>query len=73
MTPCRSKRKGARAGFKRLGRASGDAVRRAGLEEDLAIAKRYTGEAASGPAGPGTGVPEPNAPERIRLSGGRFH
>ena len=46
-----------------------DAGRRAALEQDLAIANRYLGEVASSQTQPSAGVPEPNAPERIRTLG----
>jgi hypothetical protein len=46
-----------------------DAARRAALEQDLAIANRYLGEVASSETQPSAGVPEPNAPERIRTLG----
>ena len=46
-----------------------DALRRAGLEADLAIANRYLGEAATGAKSTSVGVPEPSAPERIRTFG----
>ncbi len=46
-----------------------EAVRRVGLEEDLAVVNRYLGEVATSRTGPSPGVPEPNAPERIRTLG----
>jgi hypothetical protein len=49
--------------------ARSDAVRKAGLTQDLAIANRYFGDAASNLAGSSVAVPEPSAPERIRNFG----
>ena len=49
--------------------ARSDAVRRAGLAQDLAIANRYFGNQAIKLTGPSVGVPEPIAPERIRTFG----
>ena len=49
--------------------ARSDAVRRAGLAQDLAIANRYFGDMAIKTTGPSVAVPEPNAPERIRTFG----
>ncbi len=49
--------------------ARADAVRRAGLEPDLAVANRYLGEATANSKGTSIGAPEANAPERIRAFG----
>jgi hypothetical protein len=46
-----------------------EAVRRAGLEQDLFAANRYTGIVSSQPSGPLLGVPEPIGPDRIRTFG----
>ena len=57
-------------GFKREQRAArSDAVRKAGLVQDLAIANRYFGDLTTKLTGPSVGVPEPIAPERIRAFG----
>ena len=37
--------------------------------EDLAVVNRYLGDVATSRTGPSPGVPEPNAPERIRTLG----
>jgi hypothetical protein len=49
--------------------ARSDAVRKAGLTHDLAIANRYLGDRASSSVRPAVGVPEPIAPERVRHFG----
>jgi hypothetical protein len=49
--------------------ARSDAVRKAGLAQDLAIASRYFGDLTTKLTGPSVGVPEPNSPERIRAFG----
>ena len=49
--------------------ARAETLRRAGLEQDLAAANRYLGEAVETVARPLAVVPEPNAPERIRTFG----
>jgi hypothetical protein len=49
--------------------ARSDAVRKAGLVQDLAIANRYFGDQTTKLSGPSVGIPEPNAPERIRNFG----
>ena len=49
--------------------ALAEAVRRAGLEPDLAVANRYLGEATANSKGSSIGVPEANVPERIRAFG----
>ena len=46
-----------------------ESLRRAGLEQDLAAANRYLGQAVENVMRPLAGVPEPNAPERIRTFG----
>jgi hypothetical protein len=46
-----------------------ETLRRAGLEQDLAAANRYLGQAVERAARPLSSVPEPNAPERIRTFG----
>jgi hypothetical protein len=46
-----------------------ESLRRAGLEQDLAAATRYLGMAVENVMRPLPGVPEPNAPERIRTFG----
>jgi hypothetical protein len=52
--------------------ARSDAVRRAGLTQDLAIANRYFGDQTAKLTGPSVAVPEPIAPERIRTFGRPF-
>jgi hypothetical protein len=49
--------------------ARADAVRKAGLAQDLAIAHRYFGDLTTKLTGASVGIPEPNAPERIRAFG----
>ncbi len=51
----------------RAGRA--EALERAGLADDLATVNRYLGDAARTGNASSAGVPEPNAPERIRTLG----
>ena len=46
-----------------------DTMQRAGLEEDLASARSYLGEARANLIRPMGGVPEPSEPDRIRLFG----
>ena len=54
----------------RLARTSrDDTMQRAGLEEDLASARSYLGEARRASIRPMGGVPEPSEPDRIRLFG----
>jgi hypothetical protein len=49
--------------------ARAEAVRRAGLEQDLALASHYLGDRTSTLKSPSVLVPDPNPPERIRTFG----
>ena len=63
-------RTGAGSGWIEAARARrAEAVRRANLEQDLAIANRYLGVGSTSEEQNSPTVPEPNAPERIRTLG----